>query len=73
MPLVNLSGWIALIAFSGMLLTCICSYGYQCLLARQTKTKCDDYIVSIAHRAHKWFVWLAIIAIFFHVVLAITS
>lgn len=72
MNLVILSGWLALIAFLAMLLTCICSYGYQCYLTRRTKTKYDDYIISATHKAHKWFVWLAIIAIFVHLVLALT-
>lgn len=69
--LVVWSGWVALFAFIGMLATCICLYGYQCYIARRTKTKCDDYIVSVTHKAHKWFVWFAVIAIFVHVMLAI--
>lgn len=72
MTLVILSGWVALVAFIGMLATCICTYGYKCYLAKLTKTKCDDYVVSAMHKAHKWFVWFAVIAIFVHVVLAIT-
>jgi len=73
MSIVALSGWFALFAFAGMLGTCICVYGYQCYLARRTKTKCDDYVVSVAHKAHKIFVWLAVAAIFVHVVLALTA
>lgn len=72
MSLVTLSGWMALAAFLGMFATCICTYGCQCRLARRTKTKCDDYVVSAMHRAHKWFVWFAIIAVFVHVVLVMT-
>ena len=73
MSLVDLSGWIAFGSFLAMFATCICTYGPQCRLARKTKTKCDDYVVSVMHRAHKWFVWLAVIAVFVHVVLAITT
>ncbi len=60
-------------SFITMLLTCVRTYGYQCSLAKRTKNKCDDYLVSAAHRAHKWFVWFAIIAIFVHVILVITT
>jgi len=73
MSLVDLSGWVAFISFLGMLATCICTYGYQCRLARRTKTKCDDYIVSAMHKSHKWFVWFTVIAVLVHIILVITT
>lgn len=73
MSLVVLTGWFALFAFAGMLATCICLLACESCLVRRTKNKTDDYLVSAAHRAHKYFVWLAVIAIFVHIVLALTA
>lgn len=72
MGLAGLTGWIALLAFVLMLVTCICLYKPQCRLTRKTKTKCDDYLVSRMHRVHKWFVILAVVAIAVHVIVAVT-
>ncbi len=73
MSLVAITGWFALFAFAGMLVTCICLLACESCLVRRTKNKADDYLVSTSHKLHKWFVWLAIIAIFIHVVVALTA
>lgn len=70
MSILALTGWIAVIAFAGMLATCICFYGCQRGFARKTKNKYDDYIVSAMHRTHKWFVLLTIFAVIIHVAFA---
>lgn len=62
MGILALTGWIAVFAFAGMLATCVCFYGCQRRLAGKTKTKTDDYFVSIMHKAHKWFVLFTVIA-----------
>ncbi len=66
------TGWVALAAFIAMLVTCVCAYGCEHCLAEKTRTKKDDRLVNFLHRIHKYFVWIAVIAISIHVVLSLT-